>query len=201
MIESQLPHLHQIRFALITGTFGNKRLSTEQSQTLLESVLHWNATDVSTFNLAVTQELIEMSDMAGIHVQIGMPGGGQCIHEINTVNQGDGRQAIFDALMFNADILCTNQPILATELLNGILSKSPLFRFKNSGAKRSEKMIRETHWVGICMALCVGVSAFYVVRRNKVEILGFAKGLRSQITGDENIGDRTDFVSLMEKEL
>ena len=138
MMESQLPHLHQIRFALITGTFGNKRLSTKQSQTLIESVLHWNATDVSTFNLAVTQELIEMCEMEGIHVQIGMPGGSQCIHEITTVNQGDGRQAIFDALMFNADILCTNQPILAMELLNDIQSKSPLFQFKNSGAKRPD---------------------------------------------------------------
>ena len=39
------------------------------------------------------------------------------------------------------------------------------------------------NWTGIFMALCVGVLAFYVVRRYKLQILEFAKGIRSQITG------------------
>lgn len=38
------------------------------------------------------------------------------------------------------------------------------------------------NWTGIFMALCVGVLAFYVVRRYKEQIIAFAKGLRSQIS-------------------
>ena len=43
------------------------------------------------------------------------------------------------------------------------------------------------NWTGIFMALCVGVLAFYVVRRYKEQILAFAKGLRNQITGGGSI--------------
>ena len=43
------------------------------------------------------------------------------------------------------------------------------------------------NWKGIFMALCVGVLAFYVVRRYKEQILAFAKGLRNQITGGGSV--------------
>ena len=109
-------------FTLITRTVRNERLSSKESECLLESVLHWNGTDVSISNMAVTQEFIEMCEMEGLHVQI----------EMDAVNQGDGRQVMFDALMFNADVLCTNQPILAKHIIEDIQSQNPLFQFKNA---------------------------------------------------------------------
>jgi len=43
------------------------------------------------------------------------------------------------------------------------------------------------NWTGMFVALAVGVLAFYIVRRYKEQILTFAKGLRSQITGGGSI--------------
>ena len=114
-------------FALITRTVRDERLSSDESECLLESILHWKATDISISNMVVTQEFIEMCEMQGVHVQI----------EMDAINQGDGRQLIFDALMFNPDVLCTNQPILAKQIIEDIQSQNPLFQFKN--AERAEE--------------------------------------------------------------
>jgi len=43
------------------------------------------------------------------------------------------------------------------------------------------------NWTGIFVALAVGILAFYVVRKYKEQILAFAKGLRSQISGSGGI--------------
>ena len=109
-------------FALITRTVRDERLSSDESECLLESILHWKATDISISNMAVTQEFIEMCEMEGVHVHI----------EMDAIKQGDGRQVIFAALMFNPDVLYTNQPILAKQIIEDIQSQNPLFQFKNA---------------------------------------------------------------------
>merc|ERR1712129_70528 len=54
---------------------------------------------------------------------------------------------------------------------------------KNSIVMDHSDFSLRINWTGILMALCIGVLAFWVVRRYKVQIIEFAKGIRSQITG------------------
>ena len=129
MIESG-QNIEGMGFALITRTVRDKRLSSDESECLLDSILHWKATDISISNMAVTQEFMEMCEMEGVHVQI----------EMDAVNQGDGHQVIFAALMFNADVLYTNQPILAKQIIEDIQSQNPLFQFKNAETAEEDEV-------------------------------------------------------------
>ena len=50
------------------------------------------------------------------------------------------------------------------------------------------------NWSGIFIALCVGVAAFYIIRKYKVQILEFTKGIRKQIGIGGGGGDSAQLI-------